>query len=232
MIRYSKIANKNKREIVLLKSYPCAWGKCSFCDYTADNCENEPEMLEINRETLKNITGEYGALEVINSGSVFELPQATLHDVKESAEKHKISKLFFESHYMYKNKLDEMRKFFGTDVIYKCGIETFDDCFRNHILKKGIVFDDISDVSDYFDSVCLLVGIQGQTKKMIARDIDILLDSFHYGCINLYVDNTTEIKADKSLQDWFREEYSYLEQLPNIDVLWNNTDFGVGGEER
>ena len=27
MDRYSEITNKNKREIVLLKSFPCVWGK-------------------------------------------------------------------------------------------------------------------------------------------------------------------------------------------------------------
>ena len=33
MDRYSEITNKNQREIVLLKAFPCVWGKCSFCDY-------------------------------------------------------------------------------------------------------------------------------------------------------------------------------------------------------
>ena len=33
MERYSVITEKNRREIVLLRAFPCAWGKCSFCDY-------------------------------------------------------------------------------------------------------------------------------------------------------------------------------------------------------
>ena len=37
MERYSRILEKDKREIVLLKSRPCIWGKCSFCDYIEDN---------------------------------------------------------------------------------------------------------------------------------------------------------------------------------------------------
>lgn len=231
MIRYSKIKNKNKREIVLLKGYPCAWGKCSFCDYTADNCEDEMEMLKVNGEALSYVTGEFGALEVINSGSVFELPESTLHRIKETVKKQNISNLFFESCYSYKNKLDAMRDFFGIKIIYKCGIETFDDAFRNAVLNKGIYFDNIAEVSNYFDSVCLLVGVKGQTKEMIKRDIDILIRNFSYGCINLYINNTTAVKADEELQEWFRKEYAYLEEHPNIDVLWNNTDFGVGGEE-
>ena len=37
MDRYSKVTNKNVREIVLLKALPCIWGKCAFCDYIDDN---------------------------------------------------------------------------------------------------------------------------------------------------------------------------------------------------
>ena len=29
-IRYNKITDKHPREIVLIKSYPCKYGKCSF----------------------------------------------------------------------------------------------------------------------------------------------------------------------------------------------------------
>ena len=37
MERYSEITNNIKREIVLLKARPCAWSKCSFCDYIEDD---------------------------------------------------------------------------------------------------------------------------------------------------------------------------------------------------
>jgi hypothetical protein len=45
----------------------------------------------------------------------------------------------------------------------------------------------------------------------------------------MYVDNTTEIKNDPQLSEWFEQEYAYLEENPHIEVLWHNTDFGVGG---
>ena len=82
MDRYSTIENKNQREIVLLKGFPCVWGKCSFCDYIDDNSDIEDEINSINFEVLGNITGKYKVLEVINSGSCFELPKATLYKNK------------------------------------------------------------------------------------------------------------------------------------------------------
>ena len=45
------------------------------------------------------------------------------------------------------------------------------------------------------------------------------------------MDNTTPIKADKELIEWFKDEFGFLEDNPSVEILWNNTDFGVGGEE-
>ena len=81
MDRYSKITNKNQREIVLLKAFPCIWGKCRFCDYIEDNSNQKDEMIRLNHEILSQVTGEFGVLEVINSGSCFELPKETLEEI-------------------------------------------------------------------------------------------------------------------------------------------------------
>ena len=51
MDRYSKITNKNKREIVLLKALPCAWGKCRFCDYIEEFSSAGASMMGLVRRT-------------------------------------------------------------------------------------------------------------------------------------------------------------------------------------
>lgn len=228
MDRYNKITNKNKREIVLLKSFPCVWGKCSFCDYIDDNSLNEDEIVKLNKEVLKNITGEFKVLEVINSGSCFEIPKETLNDIKKIIKEKNIEKLFLESHWCYKNRLQEMRDFFGIDIIFKIGVETFDNNFRNLVLNKNANFKTYEDVKKHFQSVCLLIGIQGQTKEMIKRDIDIILNNFEYATLNVFVNNTTNIKRDEDLVQWFIKEYQFLNDFDKIEVLYNNTDFGVG----
>ncbi|TJX15399.1 radical SAM protein [Tissierella creatinini] len=229
MIRYSRILEKNLREIVLLKSHPCKWGRCFFCDYIDDNCKEEQAMIEFNNQVLKNVTGEFKKLEVINSASVFELPKESLQDIKDIVLEKGIDELYFESHYSYWHRLNEIQDFYsGINVKFKCGIETFDYEFRNKHLKKGVNFKDPEEVASLFDTICLMVGVKGQTKEMITKDIDILLKHFKRGCINIYVDNTTPVKADPQLIAWFKEEYLYLEDMDNIEILWNNTDFGVG----
>ena len=228
MDRYNKITNKNNREIVLLKAFPCIWGKCSFCDYIDDNGRDEEELNRLNKEVLDNITGEFGVLEVINSGSCFEIPKETMNYIKKIVDEKKIKLLFFESHWCYRNRLDEIKKFFNVPIIFKIGIETFDYDFRNNFLNKNAKFKDVKEVAEKFQSVCLMVGIKGQTKEMIKKDIEILLENFKYGTINIFVNNTTSIKRDEELVQWFRKEYSYLDEHPTIEVLYHNTDFGVG----
>ncbi|MBZ6004493.1 MULTISPECIES: radical SAM protein [Peptostreptococcaceae] len=228
MDRYSEINNKNKREIVLLKGFPCKWGKCSFCDYTLDNDNDEDDMNRLNFEVLENITGKYKVLEVINSGSCFELPKNTLDRIKSIIIEKNIDKLFLESHWCYKNRLDEMRRFFNIPIIFKTGVESFDYNFRNNFLKKNAKFKTVDELKTYFDSPCMMVGIKGQTKEMIDKDMDIVLNNFEHATINVFINNTSSIKRDEELVTWFKEKYKFLDENEKIEVLYNNTDFGVG----
>ena len=225
--RYSKINNKNKREIVLLKARPCKWGKWTFCDYIYDNEIDEEKIDKINLEVLKNVTGEYGVLEVIDSASVFDLTQKTLEEIKRVVEDKNIKKLFFEAHWIYRNRLDEIREFFNVPIIFKTGIETFDNDFREEVLKKGADFKDYREVKKYFDSPCVMVGIKGQTKEMIDRDMEII-KKFPHATVNIFMNNSTNIKRDEELVEWFVKKYKYLEDDPNVDILFEITDFGVG----
>lgn len=228
MERYSKITHKNNREIVLLKAFPCVWGKCRFCDYISDNSTDINEMLILNKQILSKVTGEFGVLEVINSGSCFELPKETLVLIHDIIKLKKIKKLFFESHWMYRKQLQSMKDFMDVPIIFKIGVETFNNDFRQKYLNKNANFESAKEVSKYFDSPCLMVGIKGQTKEMIDYDIQMLKKYFKLGTINLYTNNTTDVKKDDELITWFKHKYSNLEKDPSIEILYENTDFGVG----
>ena len=226
--RYSTITGKNEREICLLKGFPCAWGKCAFCDYIEDNGRDEEAMTEVNRQVLNQVTGEFGVLEVINSGSCFELPERTLEDISRVIKEKNIKKLFFESHWMYRKHLAAMRERMQVPIVFKIGVETFDREFREGVLKKHADFKDPQEVARYFDSPCLMVGIKGQTRDMIARDITYLKQYFNLGTVNVYNNNTTPIKRDEELVVWFMKEYAWLLDDPAVEVLYEITDFGVG----
>ncbi|MCQ8211622.1 radical SAM protein [Cetobacterium somerae] len=229
-IRYSKIENKNKREIVLLKSFPCKYGKCKFCNYIEDNSTDELEIDKVNLETLQEVTGEFGALEVINSGSVFELPIKTLERIREVVHNKNIKLLYFEIYYGYKNRLDEIREFFkGVDIRFRMGMETFDNNFRINSYGKNFKIDtqEIEELSKKLYSVCLLICVKGQTKEMIKKDIELGLKYFKSITINIFINNGTEVERDEELVKWFVENYTQLQEDPRVELLIDNKDLGV-----
>lgn len=229
-IRYSKIENKNKREIVLLKSFPCKYGKCKFCNYIEDNSTDELEIDRVNLETLQEVTGEFGALEVINSGSVFELPIKTLERIREVVYNKNIKLLYFEIYYGYKNRLDEIREFFkGVDIRFRMGMETFDNNFRINSYGKNFKIDtpEIEELSKKLYSVCLLICVKGQTKEMIKKDIELGLKYFKSITVNIFINNGTEVERDEELVKWFVENYNQLQEDPRVELLIDNKDLGV-----
>ena len=167
-------------------------------------------------------------MEVINSGSCFEMPKATLLRIKEIIKEKKIERLFLESHWIYKKKIQEMRDFFEIPITFKIGVETFDNEFRNGYLNKNANFETVEELKEYFDSPCIMVGIKGQTKEMIDRDMEIVQKYFDHATINVFINNTSEVKRDQGLVDWFENKYKFLIDNPKIEILFNNTDFGVG----
>lgn len=229
-IRYSKIENKNKREIVLLKSFPCKYGKCKFCNYIEDNSTDELKIDKVNLETLQEVTGEFGALEVINSGSVFELPIKTLERIREVVYNKNIKLLYFEIYYGYKNRLDEIREFFkGVDIRFRMGMETFDNNFRINSYGKNFKIDtpEIEELSKKLYSVCLLICVKGQTKEMIKKDIELGLKYFKSITVNIFINNGTEVERDEELVKWFVENYNQLQEDPRVELLIDNKDLGV-----
>lgn len=68
------------REFVLLQGTGCRWRKCTFCDYHEDVSERP---FEVNEPVLRQVTGKYGVLDVINSGSAMELDEETIAFIKE-----------------------------------------------------------------------------------------------------------------------------------------------------
>ena len=227
MIRYSLITEKLPREFVLLQGTGCKWKQCTFCDYHLDTSE---KPFEINCKALQQVTGQYGVLDIINSGSCFELDNDTLRLIIEVVKAKKIHTLWFEVHWMYRDNLSAFTNLFpDVTVKFRIGVETFDTIIRNK-WKKGIPASvSVHDIKKYFHGICLLFGIHGQTPESISNDIALALANFEYFSLNAFEENTTETKRDQSLIDWFCA--TWLEKLkknPKVEILISNTDLGVG----
>ena len=227
MDRYALIHTKIPREFVLLQGTGCRWRKCTFCDYHEDVSERP---FEVNEPVLRQVTGKYGVLDVINSGSAMELDEETIALIKEVVKEKRIHTLWFEAHYMYRKKLASFAKQFApVQVKFRCGVETFNPTLRD-AWKKGIPSSvSVQDIAHYFQGICLLCCTQGETKEHILKDIELANEHFEYFSVNVFCDNHTSVKQDKDLATWFAKEvYPLIKDEPGIEVLMENTDLGVG----
>ena len=227
MDRYALIRTKMPREFVLLQGTGCRWRKCTFCDYHEDVSECP---FEVNKPVLRRVTGQYGVLDVINSGSAMELDADTIALIKEVVREKNIHTLWFEAHYMYRKKLASFAEQFApVKVKFRCGVETFDPELRD-AWKKGIPSSvSAQDIARYFQGICLLCCTQGETKEHILKDIELARQHFEYFSVNVFCNNHTEVKQDKELAAWFAQEiYPAIKEDTRIEILMENTDLGVG----
>ena len=227
MERYALIHTKMPREFVLLQGTGCRWRKCTFCDYHQDVSENP---FTVNESVLRQVTGHYGVLDVINSGSALELDDDTIALINQVVKEKQIHTLWFEAHYMYRKKLTDFARLFApAKVKFRCGVETFDPTLREE-WKKGIPASVTpEDVAKYFQGVCLLCCTQGESKERIFNDIRIAREHFEYFSVNVFCNNSTPVKQDSELAGWFaREVYPQIKDVDGIEVLMENTDLGVG----
>ena len=227
MERYSLIHSVLPREFVLLQGQGCKWKQCTFCDYHTDVSQ---ELFLVNREVLSCVKGVYGVLDVINSGSAMELDEETIAEIQRVVKEKNIHTLWFEAHYMYRNQLVKFaEQFEGVEVKFRCGIESFDGVLREQ-WKKGVnPTVTAEDVAKYFQGVCLLCCTEGDRKERILRDIALAERYFDYASVNVFCENTTQVKRDDALAKWFVEKvYPELKRSKKIEILIDNTDLGVG----
>lgn len=231
--RYAVIHEKNRREIVMLRGRGCAWRRCRFCDYHLDSSPDEAANFALNRRELEKVTGIYQKLEVINSGSFVDLDEKTMDLIEQTCAERGVTEVHFECHWRHRAEIPGLRQRFagrGIRVKVKTGVETFDALFRESYLAKGIDTDNPAEIAKHFDEVCLLFGIPGQTLESMERDMETGLTHFERVCVNIMQENLRPVKPDPAVIKIFEEEL-YPKYIDDwwVDILMENTAFGVGG---
>ena len=227
MQRYSLITEKFPREFLLLQGTGCRWARCTFCDYHSDRSDSP---FETNRKVLEQVTGEFGVIDIINSGSAMELDDETIMMIKDVVRSKGIRTIWFEAHYMYRHRLEEFARLFAPATVkFRCGVESFDAALRSGWAKGIPASVTAADVARYFKGVCLLCCTAGDSRERIIEDIATAKKYFEYFSVNLFCNNSTTVKRDEALASWFvKELYPTLKDDAQIEVLIENSDLGVG----
>src|SRR5262245_21687586 len=116
LVRYARCPGKLAKEVVLLRGLPCVWSRCTFCDYIDDNTTDQELIRRTADEVLPRVTGEFGRLLVINSGSIQELPRFVQEQIRELIRVKGIRQFFTESYWAYRKDYEATRAFFETDT--------------------------------------------------------------------------------------------------------------------
>lgn len=229
MNRYSVIRGNFPREFLLLQGTGCRWGKCTFCDYHGDTSDTP---FSVNRKVLEQVTGKYGVLDIINSGSAMELDPDTLAMIRQVAIGKGIHTLWFEVHYMYRHRLAAFaRQFHPLTVKFRCGVETFSPTLRANWHKGIPPHVTPGDIARHFQGLCLLccTDTPGDTRERLLRDIDLAERHFEYYSVNVFCPNTTALRRNDDMLRWFLAEVCpTLQKSSKAEVLIDNTDLGVG----
>ena len=227
--RYSDVKENfpRKFEVILLQGTGCKWPKCTFCDYYYDS---SVDPFEINRPAIDMVTGKYGELDIINSGSAMELDEQTIEYLVKKVKECGIKILWLEAHWIYRNILNKFaEKFEGVDVKWRTGVETFNTTLRNKWCKGVPESVTPEEIAKYFQAVCLMVGVRGQTFYDVVSDIEIATRYFEHFRMSVFVLNSKKEMLDEELVERFKNEiYPKLKYNPKAETLLHNTDLGVG----
>lgn len=115
------------------------------------------------------------------------------------------------------------------DLKLKLGLETFNAKFRENVLHKDIPETNPAVIACHFDEANLLVGLPGQTLDSMEHDIELGLTHFERVCVNVMCPNTASLQPDPQVVQAFTEALlPRYQDDERIDILVQNTDFGVG----
>jgi hypothetical protein len=216
-----------KREHVLLVSMGCSWGKCAFCDYQDDKASTVLECDALNKKVLANVRGsEIGSdcLDVTCSASYTEIPFSSLNYVRDICVEKGIKTVILEGHYIFRKSNAYFTDFFGEKGIktmFRCGVETFDEHIREEILRKGLPGVGPKELSEYFQWINIMYGMEYQSFEQLEKDIETGLKYFDR--VNLSIYTTIPGGPDRNaagIEEFYHSSlYSELLKNPKVDIF-------------
>ncbi len=230
-----------RRVVIILKSYPCSWGKCSFCPFALEQSVNIKEVLETDKELIDQairLVEEEGVnrVAVFNGGSFNELPldialrlgalsKGRVFEVEERPE--------FVTEEHVKGLMNLLRP---GKLIIRVGFEVRDEELRLNYLRKGIPDSELFRLADLRRTLkrkgmeveiwsYVLFGIEGIPEDEVVRSVEEFKKMF---------DGVIAVKYHKYLPHHPKEVIvserlrKFLESRADL-VDWGGDEWVIGG---
>ena len=142
-----------RRLVVILRGFPCAYGKCSFCPFAVEQSLHTSVVLETNRRLIDEASRiaareDYERIAVFNGGSFHELPYDTIERLTRLS-RGRIFEIEERSEYV---TLEALQLLVGLlkprKLIVRVGFETIREETREKLLRKGMPDSELYRVSD------------------------------------------------------------------------------------
>ena len=131
------------RVILILKSYPCSWGRCIFCPFTIEQSTSIKEVIEVNRnvinEALRKLReGRVERVSIFNGSSFHELPLDTVLRLRPLT-RGRVVDIEERSEYVTKNSVEGLINLLEPkELVIRVGFEVWDEGLRENYLRKGM----------------------------------------------------------------------------------------------
>ena len=132
-----------RRLVVILRGFPCSYGKCSFCPFAAEQSVSPSVVLRDNRRIISvalREKEEYGPerIAVFNGGSFHELPYDTVERLRPLA-KGVVFEVEERSEYVTLDSLRALLDYYNPEkLVVRIGFENFREEIREGLLRKGM----------------------------------------------------------------------------------------------
>jgi len=129
--------------VVILKSYPCSWGRCIFCPFSLEQSTDIKDIIETNRRVIDDALGEVRRedverVAVFNGSSFHELPLDTVLRLPPLAEG-RVFEVEERSEYVTKDSLKYLLRLMKPkELVVRVGFEVWDEGIREGYLRKGM----------------------------------------------------------------------------------------------
>jgi len=129
--------------VVILKSYPCSWGRCIFCPFSLEQSTDIKDIIETNRRVIDDALREVRRedverVAVFNGSSFHELPLDTVLRLPPLAEG-RVFEVEERSEYVSKESLKYLLRLMKPkELVVRVGFEVWDEGIREGYLRKGM----------------------------------------------------------------------------------------------
>jgi len=192
---FRSIDRLGHRLVVVLKGFPCSWGKCVFCPFYLEQSSNLREVLETDAEIVeraRQALREWGCdrVTVFNGGSFFELPLAVINALRAITRGRVVDIETRPEFLTLENALHALRLLEARELVVRVGLEVVNEEIRNRVLNKGIPQSEVMRLAELrkrIDELGLpikivayvLFGIEGVPEEEVIRSVEEFNRLFH-----------------------------------------------------